>query len=605
MKPPRFPDSLPLPSAWALALLLLLPAVLSADSGVPRDEAMLPEEADEGPAGQGGALEPAAEPAPKPCAGQECPATAADWIFYRYGGDCAGMDWRFLRAAAKAESGLDPRKREGKRAGLFQLDPESCSQNLGPFASFLNCSDLSDPEANTAAALNRLHRYLAGRRDLGGRGGFPAILDACPDNAPAENAALALVGIKLGPGVLRHVLKGPACKDDAVKKAISSFYEGLPKASPRRGLEKYEGVKKLAGGLGLAGPLYRQGAVKTTLCPAEAGKRLFSREELDKVLADGSFNDKPLLDPEFSAQFAAASRLGASWEKAVSARLARMDPAWEERGDPGGLTAGGAWGEARGGAAGGAEPLAPGSQLPQGLRTKADAPPRPDLPKDLPTLADVPVEVKPVGVKLTGPKVQKHFNFKGEKADAEAWTAVYDDGATFVIMTPKGPKPAMYYHTAAQAADAARYLPKDSRARVKSIVINRGVNPDDAYWAKEYKRPDFHSYMTAGEKGIITIYPNNKPLPGKDSMRSALMHETGHIWSYQKWGTDKAKNGWVDWKKAMDSDKTWVSEYAKSSIAEDIAETFKLYGSTFGGPNFKGHEAATPKRFAMLAKELK
>lgn len=606
--PPPLRRILPFPPAALLgALLLVFPPVGPA---APTDDAMAPEEADEGEGGAPAAPEPARETPVDPCADGECPLTAADWIFYRYGTDCAGMDWRFLRSAAKAESGLDPRKRDGKRAGLFQLDPESCSKNIAPFP-FLDCSRPEDAEANTAAAVNRFHRFYTGRRDLAAKADSPGILDSCPGAGPEEGAVLAYVGLKLGPGVLRHLLKAKACKDAQARKSLAAFYEGPLKPRRERALAKYEEARQAAAGLGAPDRLYPQGPLKTTRCPAAAGKRLLAPVELEKALSDGTFKDKPLVDPQALAAAASGSRLGEDWEKAVSERLGRMRPGWEAREGPGGVPQGGALGNPQGGGAeNGAQP-APGSQLPKGLRVFPQPPPPlgapAPAPRDLPKVAYEPVQTKPAGLKLTGPKEQKDYNFRGQTADALAWTALYDDGTTFAIIAPKGPDPQLVYHTVQQAADAARYLPKSSRAVVETMVINQAVNPDDEHWAKKYKKPGFHSYMTAGEEGIVTIYPNKKGslLPGDASIRSALVHETGHTWSYRTWGTDTGKGKWVQWKKAGNDDKTWVSEYAKSSIAEDIAETYQVYNSALGGPRFKEHAARVPNRFAMLAKEIK
>ena len=321
--PPKTPPLRPL-SAFAFAAFLGSSPSLFAASAP--GEAQAPEEADEGPAGPASPAEPAAPPQAEACKGKDCPSTASDWIFFRYGKDCAGLDWKFLRAAAKAQEGLDP---------------QACAGNLAPFSSFLACALPSDPEADAAASANRLHRYLAGRRDLGGAGGFPAIMEVCPDNAPADNAALAFLGIRVGPGVLRHVLKSKACKDPEIRKAFAVFYVGDLKPRLKSALKKYEGARASADGLGLEGPLYPQGPAKTTLCPAVTGKRLFSPEELAKLQSDGGFASKPLMDPEAAARLASGSKLGASWEGAVSARLARMNPAWGSPGDGGDLPAAG------------------------------------------------------------------------------------------------------------------------------------------------------------------------------------------------------------------------------------------------------------------------
>jgi hypothetical protein len=110
---------------------------------------------------------------------------------------------------------------------------------------------------------------------------------------------------------------------------------------------------------------------------------------------------------------------------------------------------------------------------------------------------------------------------------------------------------------------------------------------------------------TAGVQGVVTIYPDKttNALPDENGRRSAMVHETAHTWSYKTWGTDKTKGKWVEWKKAMDADKTAVSGYAMAAIAEDVAETIRVYVSTKGTPRFAEYEKIVPNRFAMLKAE--
>lgn len=208
-------------------------------------------------------------------------------------------------------------------------------------------------------------------------------------------------------------------------------------------------------------------------------------------------------------------------------------------------------------------------------------------------------------VTLAGPTAKKDFDFRGRKADAEEWVATYSDGVAVKIVAPKAPTAGHHNHSVQEVANAAGFMPKSARAVITMIMLNPIVNPDDASWAVKYNRPDFHSYMTAGVEGVVTIYPNKDTnvLPDDNGRRSAMVHETAHTWSYKTWGTDKAKGKWLDWKKAMTDDKTSVSGYAMSDIAEDIAETIRTYVSTKGAPRFKEYEKIVPHRFAILKAE--
>lgn len=224
-----------------------------------------------------------------------------------------------------------------------------------------------------------------------------------------------------------------------------------------------------------------------------------------------------------------------------------------------------------------------------------------------PSLVMENVETEPVALSLSGPKEVKRYEFRGLTADAHIFTATYGDGSRLEVVAPKAPSPEYHQYTATQAAEAARYLPKRMRDILKRIVLNPVTNPDDAYWAAQYNIPDFHSYMTAGSDGVVTIYPTASAKgtqPDERYMRGTMIHESGHTWSYRNWGTDKSKGKWLDWKKAMDSDGVSVSNYARSDIAEDVAETVQVYGSTKGKPKYDEYKKIIPARLAILEKEI-
>jgi hypothetical protein len=207
---------------------------------------------------------------------------------------------------------------------------------------------------------------------------------------------------------------------------------------------------------------------------------------------------------------------------------------------------------------------------------------------------------------LTGPTEQKKYPFSGKKADAEQWEVSFTDGVKFPIIAPKAPKPGLHNHSVDQVADAASYLPKIARSKITKVVLNIVTNPEDPYWAAQYHEPGFHSYMTAGKAGVVMIYPDKSLPPDANEMRGTMIHETGHTWSYQQWGDDQTKGKWAEWRKAMNKDKVAVSGYAKKAIAEDVAETVKIYVATQSSPNKKAeYRKIVPNRFAMLDKEYK
>lgn len=250
----------------------------------------------------------------------ECPVKDADWIFHRYATDCYGMDWRFLHAVAQAESGLDPKNHTGKYVGLFQMDKEACSENLGPAKTFLSCADLEDPEVNTAITANRFNRLFTGKPYFSAKSNFPGILVVCPNATAAEAGALAYIGHNNGPGVLKYVLKKKACTDEEIKAAITGFYENNPKSrddgkflkgeeevdcknkkdiegklsfrcvDAAWGIRKYEyGKDKISAKLKSLTGIYLAGASTTDRCPLKTGARVYTADEIKKSLETGSF----------------------------------------------------------------------------------------------------------------------------------------------------------------------------------------------------------------------------------------------------------------------------------------------------------------------------
>jgi hypothetical protein len=225
--------------------------------------------------------------------------------------------------------------------------------------------------------------------------------------------------------------------------------------------------------------------------------------------------------------------------------------------------------------------------------------------ESLPDVANDAVTTPQVAYTLAGPTEEKGFAFDGKTADAEKWLVTFGDGVSFPIYAPKSPTPGYHNHSARDAADAAAFLPKPSRSKIKRIALNPITNPQDPYWATQYKRPNFHSYMTAGADGVLTIYPDKAAtkLPDQSSIATSMAHETGHTWSLKTWGEDTTKGKWIEWKKAMVADRVSVSGYAKADISEDAAETLKVYVMTQDSPSNDEYRQIVPHRFEMLDRE--
>ena len=252
------------------------------------------------------------------------------------------------------------------------------------------------------------------------------------------------------------------------------------------------------------------------------------------------------------------------------------------------------------------------SQLPA-LRTKTDTEQAAALSRlitgedAIPDVVAEQVATAAIEHTLTGPTLRKAFAFEGKAADAEEWVVKFKDGIEFPIVAPKAPTAGFHNHTVQEVADGAATLPKASRKLVTRIVLNAVTNPEDPHWAAEYKTPNFHSYMTAGAAGVVTIYPDKTgtDLPSANYMKGTMAHETGHTWSYKTWGEDETKGKWLDWKAAMAKDKVSVSGYAMKAIAEDVAETIQVYVTTEGSPRKAEYRKIVPARFDVLDKEYK
>lgn len=198
-----------------------------------------------------------------------------------------------------------------------------------------------------------------------------------------------------------------------------------------------------------------------------------------------------------------------------------------------------------------------------------------------------------------GPTDVKDYAFKGGKADAVKYE-VEIDGKKIPVHLPKDPDAAKKYHSIEEVAKGLAALPQSSRDLVKEVNVERVDNPDDAHWAKEYNDPNFHSYMTAGAAGTISIYPSTGSNPSQSYLDGTMIHETGHTLSRRKWGDDENDPKWKDWRDAAAKDGVHASQYAKNSFGEDFAETLQLYQQVKGTPQEAEIRALMPERFKII-----
>jgi len=213
-----------------------------------------------------------------------------------------------------------------------------------------------------------------------------------------------------------------------------------------------------------------------------------------------------------------------------------------------------------------------------------------------------PVENALAAVTRTGPAEVPGYAFASGPADALRYELTFADGQRVPVHLPKTTTPEMHGIDGVQEAIAR--LPARNRALLTSVRINPGANPQDAYWAREYNRPGFRSYMTAGAAGVVDIYPSDGPAASQRVLSGKVQHEMGHVWSERTWGTDRTAGRWVDWRAAMQTDGMAVSGYATADIQEDVAETVQVYGSTRGTPRHDEYRRMVPARFMILDRDL-
>ena len=185
---------------------------------------------------------------------------------------------------------------------------------------------------------------------------------------------------------------------------------------------------------------------------------------------------------------------------------------------------------------------------------------------------------------------------------------VYSTPSGVNIVIPKGKTiTSSQCFTVEMVARNIAALPEELRATLKEVYLCDFFNKDDAYWAKAYKRPGFYSFATGG-LGTVRFFKNkgnDKKLVrygmtngcSETEIPSTLRHECGH-------NTDRVLSKISEsdiWKKAVEYDKTKnggitaVTEYGKCSVAEDFADSVKLF---IKAP--EGFKKKFPARYAIM-----
>lgn len=156
------------------------------------------------------------------------------------------------------------------------------------------------------------------------------------------------------------------------------------------------------------------------------------------------------------------------------------------------------------------------------------------------------------------------------------------DGRTVVVKVVENPPPELNLPTVEQIVQALAALPPESRGVLNEVAVEGRASFD---------HPD--AYMTIAD-GDVRVYPGGMPST-TEGVLGALVHETAHVLDDRMSAFDT-----IRWVAAMATDRIDASDYARKNLAEDFAETYRLYMSVRGTPDETEARSLMPERFAIL-----
>ena len=131
-----------------------------------------------------------------------------------------------------------------------------------------------------------------------------------------------------------------------------------------------------------------------------------------------------------------------------------------------------------------------------------------------------------------------------------------------------------------------------SRSKVQSVELNPVKDP---------RYPSAYMYVNPQRAGVVSVFPRDFGYDVNEIAR-ALMHETGHFASIDRWGQFPSEPPWNEWRSAMSSDALVVSQYATTSEHEDFAESWELWAPNRNGPRMNELRAIIPNRIDVMEK---
>ena len=200
------------------------------------------------------------------------------------------------------------------------------------------------------------------------------------------------------------------------------------------------------------------------------------------------------------------------------------------------------------------------------------------------------------------------FPSSNQYTECIVYTITPTDGDPITLIAPfpeeEAPHPPLDYppeHTAS-AQKVANSTSLTSGLDVnEKIVISPNESPDNAFWAKEYKKPNFEAAAETGggETTIHTTRPTTMTWE-QYIIDETFIHETGH--NIQHPSAERGIRTGFDqeeWNQAKRQDNNSISKYGEKG-SEDFCESLVMYMGTKNTPCEDTVRKLYPNRYKLL-----
>lgn len=203
-------------------------------------------------------------------------------------------------------------------------------------------------------------------------------------------------------------------------------------------------------------------------------------------------------------------------------------------------------------------------------------------------LSRVDAKVAPVNeVTISEPSAPFVHAFGIGPAVAVRYTLGVGD-ATTVVTLPAAEHPDLHLPSIERIARALGALPPESLGLIRTITVQPHIGLPSGDGGQAHM-------AIYGDTGEMFIYATQEPT-GFRNFTGTMVHESGHVFDATRTG---ALDDWR-WSLAATLDRVDASAYARSSPAEDFAETYALYMAVRGTADEAETRALLPNRFALL-----